>query len=934
MKRLAAKYGFSGFRMDCLLLSLTLIAAIFMVDSFAQNGNNVYYLNFVKHADGTNCTHIPPQATFTAYLNSDQSRVLIETAPRWQEGTDPNIPGSGVFGVQLGNFISPPLAAGDSVHVRFTCNATGQQGVLSDSVTGIPWYYFNQHLYLSPVSLPSPPQNVSLTLNAQHQRVLTWSQEPGVTYSVYRQVVQDTIFNGKSRRLYHRIAQNLTTNSFIDTSTTDTVVYGYIVYAISGNGIISSHSQEIVGGEPISNFTAVPRATTAMLSWSPYTPPIGTLKGYNIYRRTDAGSYGSPVAYTGPDTSYMDSRLTLNTFYHYKITARIDEVSEFGETETTITTLPSQSGFYKYANLKIAVVVYQNTNGGAISDMALIKIKKMLKVARLFYWRNSKMKLNVELTYFPITDYRDFGDPNNLNIQMTVNDLKALGVMNTQYDIIFRVTPATLGYWSVGVTQLGLPGPPRLTGFSQSYWPVNTGVVYPGNQSGIDYGLTWTFVHEAQHAIDALYDANGQPQMYHGDLPWEFPVACGEHLDFQAKMFRTFSAYQALLPSWGDIYEAVDADEDDFPDDDPMVLLDEARFGSSSLLIDTDGDNYSDRLEAIDGTYGGSNPTDTDTDGDSIADGQDSHPRYPVQTGIQLFTPVIDGSIESGWPLVNQGVIFTQELFSPKLYVSYSPDSLYLALRLPAYGIPRITFDFHADGWWHSSGNTVMKIDPVSGTFMEFRSWDASDSVKNYSLNHGGPGGMWDTDSTYQQQFNRRVIYPDSVNLKVSSNSEGYQIEMAIPKNHYAGIYLQSGDSVGVNTNYSKVNNSNLQWAVTFDQYSFVNLVIGGGTGVAARNDAPVIDHFSLKQNYPNPFNPLTHIQYTAPAAAEVEIAIYNTLGQKIRTLISGDVQPGIHSVIWNGKDDQGEQVASGIYLYRLKSGNRMTLTKKMILLR
>ncbi|MCK4716856.1 MAG: fibronectin type III domain-containing protein, partial [Candidatus Marinimicrobia bacterium] len=552
----------------------------------------IYYRSYIRHSDGKSCEHTPPLATFTVYLNNDQSRILIENAPRWEAGGDPNIPGSGVFGVELGNFADPPLEVGDSVFIRFTCNAAGEQGILSAEVAGIPWNSYPKTLNLSPASLPSPPEGVSLSLDEQHRRVISWDQEIGVTYSIYRYTIQDTIITGYSRRLYYRIAENIAADSFIDTSITDMFQYGYIVYATSSDGIFSSHSKEVFEEEAVSNFSITPRATTAILSWSAFTPQIGTLKGYNIYRRTEAGVYGNiPIAYTGIDTSYIDSRLDLGTSYYYKIYARIDEFTEVGETEEiTITTLPSQSGFYTYANLKLAVVIYKNTSRGSISNSEVEEIKPMLDVGKLFYWRNSKMKLNIEFTYYEIDEYKNLGDPDDAwgSMLKTVGDLKDLGVMNTQYDIIFRITTAINGFWSFGVRDLGFPGPPRETGFSQTWWPPS-GCMYQGEHYN---NLTWLFVHEVQHAIDHLYYYNGHEEMYHGDQPYKFPVTCGEHYDFQAKMFRTFDAYEDLLNDWGDIYEAIDADNDGFPDNEPMVELDELRFGSNPDLKDTDTDGY------------------------------------------------------------------------------------------------------------------------------------------------------------------------------------------------------------------------------------------------------------------------------------------------------------------------------------------------------
>jgi flagellar hook assembly protein FlgD len=68
-----------------------------------------------------------------------------------------------------------------------------------------------------------------------------------------------------------------------------------------------------------------------------------------------------------------------------------------------------------------------------------------------------------------------------------------------------------------------------------------------------------------------------------------------------------------------------------------------------------------------------------------------------------------------------------------------------------------------------------------------------------------------------------------------------------------------------------------------------------------------------------NPFNPRTTIKYDLPYSSEVTIEIYNFLGQKIRLLIDSQNQgPGYMQVIWDGRDDQGSQVASGIYMYRI----------------
>ncbi len=89
---------------------------------------------------------------------------------------------------------------------------------------------------------------------------------------------------------------------------------------------------------------------------------------------------------------------------------------------------------------------------------------------------------------------------------------------------------------------------------------------------------------------------------------------------------------------------------------------------------------------------------------------------------------------------------------------------------------------------------------------------------------------------------------------------------------------------------------------------------------------------FALAQNYPNPFNPATEIAFQLARAGQVEIAIYNIAGAKVRTLIAGNMPAGKHSVKWDGQNERGQRLASGTYIYRLQAGT-FREAKKMLLL-
>ena len=90
---------------------------------------------------------------------------------------------------------------------------------------------------------------------------------------------------------------------------------------------------------------------------------------------------------------------------------------------------------------------------------------------------------------------------------------------------------------------------------------------------------------------------------------------------------------------------------------------------------------------------------------------------------------------------------------------------------------------------------------------------------------------------------------------------------------------------------------------------------------------------FELCRNYPNPFNPQTDISYVLPYACHVDISIFNVLGQTVTTLVNEYQTAGHKTVLWDGTDDDGKQVTSGVYFYRIQAGE-FTDTKKMTLVK
>jgi len=109
---------------------------------------------------------------------------------------------------------------------------------------------------------------------------------------------------------------------------------------------------------------------------------------------------------------------------------------------------------------------------------------------------------------------------------------------------------------------------------------------------------------------------------------------------------------------------------------------------------------------------------------------------------------------------------------------------------------------------------------------------------------------------------------------------------------------------------------------------------ITGDIPVSIENDIKAVPKgLVLNQNYPNPFNPRTTIDFELAESEYVQLNIFNISGQLINQLVNQNMQAGFHKVVWSGQDTQGSQVASGVYIYQIRSGSYI-VNKKMILMK
>jgi hypothetical protein len=98
-------------------------------------------------------------------------------------------------------------------------------------------------------------------------------------------------------------------------------------------------------------------------------------------------------------------------------------------------------------------------------------------------------------------------------------------------------------------------------------------------------------------------------------------------------------------------------------------------------------------------------------------------------------------------------------------------------------------------------------------------------------------------------------------------------------------------------------------------------------------NEVSIPVEYALEQNYPNPFNPETNIEFSLPKEQDVSVSVFNLLGQQVRTLVNSRMAAGNHTVRWDGKNDNGANVPSGIYFYKMYTPE-FSKTNKMVMVR
>jgi len=164
-------------------------------------------------------------------------------------------------------------------------------------------------------------------------------------------------------------------------------------------------------------------------------------------------------------------------------------------------------------------------------------------------------------------------------------------------------------------------------------------------------------------------------------------------------------------------------------------------------------------------------------------------------------------------------------------------------------------------------------------------------------------------------------IFAYTVGSAIPSGS-GPVLELSVQRKNYFGGHLGLffSDVIARDENTDEV-------TVSATGYGMFSIALGTINHIALPN------RYTLYQNYPNPFNPVTVLQYDLPELSNVKLTIYDLAGRQVRSLLHETQAPGLKTIIWDARDDMGNKMGAGVYIYQLKTDNFIA-SKKMILVK
>ena len=477
--------------------------------------------------------------------------------------------------------------------------------------------------------------------------------------------------------------------------------------------------------------------------------------------------------------------------------------------------------------LDVLVAVYTHTAGGNITAADIDVLHREVDEARAFYFRNSRLALDLNVQYLVIDDYMPLSrfanlsgaywlppndlDPYDQTFASVENDLRVRGVQDDEFAgvVVFYA-------WEHHA--------PHLAAYGGTTFGVDYGFL--GHTSYTDIPLAWEpttwdwyFIHEFNHQVDSMFDYSGYAKYQSADLPWTLAGDFGENYDYNAFFMRSLqrSDWFRLADSrWGHLAGIIDADHDGVPDTGNFSIT-EAKLGTSPSKVDTDGDGLSDLGEITEGILHGSNPLVNDTDKDGIPDNLDPFPLYPIDARAlpgNLTTSHDLGGVPS-WILNATTTPLAGDFYRVSFAATWNDTGVNMIARIPD-NITKLTFhlDMNDDGWFHGRDNLEITVNLASAT-LTAKTWAAdADVIGAFNV------PVWDDEASYLARFNR-VINASQVTFVEWIDGNYKNVKIRIP-------WIMTGvDMFGILARVDQFTPAKPQvWL--FEEDNLVDITVGG----------------------------------------------------------------------------------------------------------
>ena len=499
--------------------------------------------------------------------------------------------------------------------------------------------------------------------------------------------------------------------------------------------------------------------------------------------------------------------------------------------------MPHTSGLTPHVELDTLVVIYTNTAMGTLSDADLLRLQQYISKTAVFIWRQSHLKLRLNITYMVINDYKDIteftvnadnaywlypddGDKDGSSVE---NDLISRGVLKDQYDSINYFWP----HIDYGLQYGGLGGliswSLGLTGITEN--PIAWWFAGPDG--------TVAFDHEIQHTLDAMFETSGYADYYNPDRPWFLSGVFGGEWDLpRSAMDRVpMEKWFVFCEPWGTVVNSPDEDNDNVPDAAIGNFPTEATLGGSSSLRDTDGDGLEDLDETMAGILRNSSLSNVDSDSDGRIDGNDLYPLFATETQVLQHTHTLDGNPAS-WDVLTTHLAEQNAPFSASVSTNWDANYFYIMIIEDRYAEISIQLDAQNDGWFHGKDNyEIYGINPSAAdpdVINTAHIWDSSDESIATNIYP-----MWDDDPNYP--FGR-LVNKDDILRHARPYGSGFLLQLAIPRNETTGLVPSAGKRIGLLVNFIYLDRQGETHAHLWDWGAFLRPVL-----VAQRDNTPPV---------------------------------------------------------------------------------------------